>query len=202
MRKLPIQLLIKKYKIENKKRDPFRVLVSTVLSQRTRDANTDRASMRLFAVYRTAVQLSQAPLRSIERLIKPAGFYRQKARRIKEISGIILKKYKGKVPAGMDELLALPGVGRKTAGCVLVFAFDVPAIPVDTHVHRVSNRLGIVATKTPEQTEKALMQIIPKSQWKHVNIAMVRHGQQLCRPRNPLCAGCFLKNMCSYGRYV
>ncbi|MBM3303457.1 MAG: endonuclease III [Candidatus Aenigmarchaeota archaeon] len=180
------------------KQGPFRVLVSTVLSQRTRDENTDRAAMALFAKYGTAKKLAAASVKNIERLIKPAGFYRQKAPRIKQIAEIIHKNYNGKITTKMDELLELPGVGRKTAGCVLVYGHGIPAIPVDTHVHRVSNMLGIVKTQTPEQTEYALMKIIPKKHWLLLNQLFVIHGQNICSPIGPRCSACPVNKYCKY----
>ncbi len=176
--------------------DPFRVLITTVLSQRTKDANTDKAAKALFSKYKMPRQLANARLRDIEGLIRPSGFYKVKARRIRQISGIILDKYKGKTPRKMDELLSLPGVGRKTANCVLVFAYRQPAIPVDTHVHRISNRLGWVRTKTPEKTEDQLVKKIPKRYWIDLNELLVTHGQNICLPRKPRCPVCPIKKWC------
>ncbi len=176
--------------------DPFRVLITTVLSQRTKDANTDKASRALFAKYRTPKQLANARLKDIERLIRPSGFYKIKAKWIKEISGIILDKYGGKTPRKMEELLSLPGVGRKTANCVLVFAYRQPAIPVDTHVHRLSNRLGWVKTKTPEKTESQLVKKIPRKYWIDLNELLVTHGQNICLPRKPRCPVCPIARWC------
>ena len=178
--------------------DPFQVLISTVLSQRTRDENTERASTTLFRRYRTPKQLSQAPLSRIEPLIKPSGFYRTKALRIREISRILVEKYKGKVPQDLESLLSLPGVGRKTANCVLVYAYRLPAIPVDTHVHRISNRVGLVKTKTPEQTETALVKVIPERYWTDLNDLLVKFGQRICQPRMPLCYKCPIVSLCDY----
>jgi len=177
--------------------DPFRVLITTVLSQRTKDANTDRAAAALFSKYKTPKQLANARLKDIERLIRASGFYKIKAKRIKEISGIILDKYGGKTPRKMEELLSLPGVGRKTANCVLVFAYRQPAIPVDTHVHRLSNRLGWVKTKTPEKTEGQLVKKIPKKYWIDLNELLVTHGQNICLPRKPRCPICPIEKWCA-----
>jgi len=157
---------------------------------------TMKATRKLFAVYKTPKQIAEAPLKKLEPLIKQSGFYKTKAKRIKEISKIIFEKYKGKVPKTMDELVALPGVGRKTAGCVMVYAFDEPAIPVDVHVHRISNRLGWVKTKTPEQTEQALMKLIPKKYWIDVNEILVIHGQTVCTPISPKCSECKIRKYC------
>jgi len=180
--------------------DPYRVLITTVISQRTRDENTRVASERLFSKFKDVKEIAKARTKDIERLIKPSGFYKEKARRIKEISRIILERYEGRVPRDINELLKLPGVGRKTANCVVVYGFGGDAIPVDTHVHRISNRLGLVKTRTPEETEKGLMKILPKNLWKKFNILFVRFGQTICRPINPKCEECPVKDMCDYGR--
>lgn len=176
--------------------DPFQVLISTVLSQRTKDANTEKASKALFSRFKTPRQLANADIRQIERMIRPSGFYKTKARRIKRISQIILEEYKGRVPKTIGRLLSLPGVGRKTANCVLVFAYRQPAIPVDTHVHRISNRLGIVRTKTPEKTEMELVRKIPKGYWIDLNELLVTHGQRTCLPRKPRCSICPIARWC------
>jgi endonuclease-3 len=178
--------------------EPFQVLISTILSQRTKDENTEKASSKLFSKYRTARQLSNAPLKRIEPLIRRSGFYKVKARRVKEISRIILKKHKGKVPQNLDELLSLPGVGRKTANCVLVYAYRKPAIPVDTHVHRISNRIGFVNAKTPQQTETELVKTIPRKDWLEFNDLFVKFGQRICRPVRPLCWRCPVVRYCDY----
>ena len=178
--------------------NPFEVLISTVLSQRTRDENTEKASVQLFRRYRNPEQLSQASLKDIEKLIKPSGFYKTKALRIKEISKILVEKYKGKVPRDFQDLMGLPGVGRKTANCVLVYAYRLPAIPVDTHVHRISNRIGLVKTKAPEQTETELVKIIPQEYWTDLNDLFVKFGQRTCRPIRPECWRCPIMRMCNY----
>ncbi len=181
-------------------KDPFRVLIATVLSQRTRDEVTDRASEKLFAKYGTSRALARADVRDIEELIREVGFYRIKAPRVKEIARIVSNDLKGKVPDNMDSLLLLPGVGRKTANCVLVYGFGKDAIAVDTHVHRISNRLGFVSTKTPEETEIKLCETLPKEHWRHINELLVRFGQELCRPVGPKCSVCPLNDLCYYGR--
>jgi endonuclease-3 len=180
------------------KGDPFRVLIRTVLSQRTRDENTDKASKRLFSRYRNAGQLAGASLREIERLIRPSGFYKVKARRIREISRIVVEN--GGVPRDLEGLLKLPGVGRKTANCVLVYAYREPRIPVDTHCHRIPNRIGLVRTKTPEQTERELMRIVPRDRWIEFNELFVKFGQRVCRPVRPLCYRCPIEHLCGYER--
>lgn len=179
-------------------RDPFKVLISTIISQRTRDEQTHEVSERLFRRYGTPKALANADSFEIERLIKPAGFYRVKAKKIKEVSSIIQGRYHGKVPDTIDELLQLPSVGRKTANCVLVFGFQIPAIPVDTHVHRISNRLGLVDTKLPEETEVKLMKVLPKKYWLEFNELLVRFGQNVCRPISPKCEVCNVSSHCRY----
>ncbi len=162
--------------------NPFRVLIATILSQRTRDENSNRAASALFEKYDSPQALSRAPLGKIERLVRPAGFYRQKAKRIKIVCKILLEKYGGNVPRKLEELLELPGVGRKTANCVLVYGFGIPAVPVDVHVHRLANLFGLVKTKTPEQTEMELVELVPKKYWLELNETFVRFGQRVCRP--------------------
>lgn len=180
-------------------RDKFRLLIATILSARTRDVNTDRVVIGLFKKYPTALSMSRAKLSDIRRLVRSSGYYNQKARYVLGTARIIADKYKGKVPQALDSLLELPGVGRKVAGCVLVYGFGkADSIPVDTHVHRVFNRLGIVRTKTPEQTEKKLMQIIPKHYWITINEVFVLFGQQICKPRQPECWHCSLVKYCKY----
>lgn len=181
-----------------RRRDPFKVLIATILSQRTRDENTDRAAAQLFAKFASAEALTKAPLRTVERLIRPAGFYHVKAKKIKEVAKAIVKQHKGRVPRDLESLLELPLVGRKTANCVLVYGFGDPAIPVDTHVHRISNRLGIVDSKTPEQTEYQLSQYFKKGDWIEVNEIMVRFGKKICRPIGPRCSICGLQNYCKW----
>ncbi len=179
-------------------RDPFKVLIATVLSHRTKDEVTGEAADRLFAVYPDAKSLARGDLKQISELIKPVGFYNTKARRVREISQILLKQYGGVVPRKVEELLELPAVGRKTANCVLVYAFREPAIPVDTHVHRISNRLGLVRTKTPEETEEELVRTVERRYWLDVNDLFVRFGQTVCKPIGPRCDICRLKNECQY----
>ena len=142
------------------------------------------------------MEIANADVEDLEKLIYKAGFYKVKAARIKEVSRIINDEYKGNVPDNFEELIRLPGVGAKTANCVLVYAFKIPAIPVDTHVHRISNRLGWVKSKKPEKTEKHLKNKIPKEQWIRINRLFVRFGQQICLPQNPKCDNCPLNNSC------
>ncbi len=179
-------------------RDPYRVLIRTILSQRTRDENTDEATARLFSEYPTMEDVAYAPVEKLEQLVRKAGFYHVKARRIREVSRILLEEYGGRVPDDIAELLKLPGVGRKTANCVLVYAFNKPAVPVDTHVHRISNRIGLVNTRTPEETERALMEVIPRKYWIELNDLMVQFGQDICRPVGPRHEECPIADECDY----
>ena len=178
--------------------EPLSILIGTILSARTRDENTSVVVKKLFDKYETAHSLARAKVYDIEKIIKSTGFYHVKARRIIEVASIIDKKYDGRVPDSLEELLELPGVGRKTANCVLVYAFEKPAIPVDTHVHRISNRIGLVNTKTPEETEVELMKKIPKKYWLEINDTFVMYGQNICKPISPMCDVCQIKNMCEY----
>ena len=178
--------------------DPYKVLVRTILSQRTRDENTDQATKNLFGKYKDIYEVVDAPTEDVEELIRFSGFYRVKAARIKEVSRILIDQYGGEVPDNLKELVELPGVGRKTANCVLVYAFELPAIPVDTHVHRISNRIGLVNTKTPEQTEVELAKIAPKELWIKLNDLMVQFGQTICKPMSPQCEMCPISDICDY----
>ena len=180
--------------------NPFQVLIGTILSQRTRDANTDRASAALFARFPTPEAIAAAPTGAIERLIRPVGFYRVKAQNIQECARALLLETGGAVPDDLDALLSLPGVGRKTANCVLVFGYGEPAIPVDTHVHRISNRLGLVRTRSPEETERRLERIVPREYWIPINPLLVQHGQNLCRPHAPRCGECPIREYCRTGQ--
>ena len=181
--------------------EPFRVLISTILSQRTKDENTHLATEQLFAKYDTPKKLASAKPEDIYDLIRPAGFYKQKAEKVIQTSKIIQENYKSKVPDNMDELISLPGVGRKTASCVLAYGFGLPAIAVDTHVHRISNLLGLVKTSEPDDTEEALMFLVPQEQWHDINRLLVRHGQSICRPINPKCSECPISHVCDFGIY-
>ena len=177
---------------------PFMILIGTILSARTKDETTTKIVKKLFAKYKTARTLAHANLKDVEEIIKSIGFYHVKAKRIIQVASIIESKFKSKVPDNLDELVDLPGVGRKTANCVLVYAYEKPAIPVDIHVHRISNRLGIVETKTPEETEFALMKKIPKKYWLDINDTFVMYGQNICKPISPMCAVCKIKKQCRY----
>ena len=179
-------------------RGPFSILIGTILSARTRDENTAKVVRALFARYGTPQELAAADIPDVERLIRPIGFYRVKARRIIQVAKIIAEAYGGVVPDDMESLTSLPGVGRKTANCVLVYAFEKPAIPVDIHVHRISNRLGLVKTKTPEETEAALVSRVPKEYWLRINDTFVMYGQNVCKPVSPMCGVCRIRAMCDH----
>jgi len=179
-----------------KKQDPFKVLISTILSARTKDSNTRLATERLFKNHFTPKLIVEEKIEVIENLIKVSGFYKVKAARIQEVSKIILEEFNSKVPNDFENLINLPGVGAKTANCVLVYAFKIPAIPVDTHVHRISNRLGWVTTTKTDKTELILKEIIPKDLWINVNRLFVRFGQEICLPNHPKCDMCPLNNVC------
>ncbi len=183
---------------ESENGSPLSILIGTILSARTRDENTSSVVRKLFSQYKTASALASAKISDVEKIIKSTGFYHVKAKRIIEVASIIDSRYSGKVPQTLDKLVELPGVGRKTANCVLVYAFDKPAIPVDTHVHRISNRIGLVQTKTPECTEAELMKKIPKKHWIRINDTFVMYGQNICRPVSPMCAVCQIKKECNY----
>jgi endonuclease-3 len=178
--------------------DPFAILIGTILSARTKDENTTKVVKELFSKYKTAKDLANAKVKDVERIIKPIGFYRVKSRRIIGVAKIIQSKYGGAVPDDLDLLVGLPGVGRKTANCVLVYAFEKPAIPVDVHVHRISNRLGLVETKKPEETELELMKKIPQKYWLEINDTFVMYGQNICKPISPMCHVCKIKKLCRY----
>jgi len=181
---------------ENYSREPWAVLVSTILSLRTKDDVTLESSRRLLAKAPGPEELTALTEAQVARLAYPAGFYRTKAASLKKIAAILLEQYNGEVPASMDALLALPGVGRKTANLVLIEAFDLPGICVDVHVHRISNRCGWLSTKTPEETEMTLREILPKKYWKGINALLVLYGQNLCRPVSPHCSRCVIKTHC------
>ena len=182
---------------QGQKEDPFQVLIATLLSARTQDATTLAASTRLFRAARTPRTMARLTLKEIARLIYPVSFYRHKARHIRTTCGILVKRFGGRVPGTMEELLVLPGVGRKTANLVLILAFSSRRhICVDTHVHRISNRLGWVRTRTPEETERALYSVAASRWWPHLNLYLVTWGQNVCRPVYPRCGECVLRPMC------
>jgi len=178
--------------------NPFQILVSTILSQRTRDSVTEKVSNQLFKKYADVSSFATADPLALASDIRSVSFYNQKTLNIIESSKLLILKHKGKVPRTYSELLELPGVGRKTAGCVLVYGFGDPAIPVDTHVHRISNRIGLVRTRTPDETEEALERLYDKKYWIDINELFVSFGQTVCLPIRPRCSICPVKNMCAY----
>ena len=182
--------------VANRKHDPFRILVSTVISLRTKDEVTLKASESLFRYADSPEKLMKLSEGKIEHLIYPAGFYRTKARNLKRIAEILTEKYGGTVPKTMEELLELPGVGRKTANLVRNLGFGLDGICVDTHVHRVSNRMGWVKTRNALETETELMKILPRKYWIQINETLVRFGQNVCTPVSPRCSVCPVADYC------
>jgi endonuclease-3 len=177
--------------------DPFRILIATLLSARTQDATTHAASTRLFRAARTPRTMAALPVKEIERLIYPVSFFRNKARYVRACCERLVSRFGGRVPGTMEELLTLPGVGRKTANLVLILGFHSRAnICVDTHVHRISNRLGWVATRTPEETEQALYRATSARWWPYINLYLVTWGQNVCRPIAPRCGDCVIRPEC------
>lgn len=200
--KIIINFLEKKYGkyIDNsnmKNQKIFELLIETVLSQRTRDESSSRASDQLFAVAKIPKQILKLPIRKLQSLIRISGPYRQKAKRIKQISKIILEKYKGKVPKTREELMELPGVGYKTADIVLMYGFGKPAIAIDTHCNRVSKRIGLASIKdNVEEVKRKLEATFPKNKWYLINLGFVLFGREVCQPRRPKCNLCSFKNFC------
>lgn len=182
---------------DSQEEDPFQILIATLLSARTQDATTLAASTRLFRVARTPRTVGRLAVRQIERLIYPVSFYRHKARHVRATCRILVERFGGRVPGTMEQLLTLPGVGRKTANLVLILAFkSLRNICVDTHVHRISNRLGWVATRTPDETEQALYAATADRWWPYINLYLVTWGQNICRPIAPRCGSCALRMLC------
>jgi endonuclease III len=182
---------------ESSQEDPFQVLIGTLLSARTQDATTAAASARLFKAARTPGTMAALTVKQIERLIYPVSFYRHKARHVKTTCRILTDRFGSRVPGTMEELLTLPGVGRKTANLVLILAFkSARNICVDTHVHRISNRLGWVDTKTPDETEQALYAATASRWWPSINLYLVTWGQNVCRPVYPRCGACVIREFC------
>lgn len=178
-------------------RNPFTVLISCLLSLRTKDEVTAEASIRLLTKYKSPQDLANAPLEEVEKLIYPVGFYHVKAKRIKEISKYIVENFDGKVPDKFEDLLKIKGVGRKTAGIVMAYGFDKDGyLAIDTHCHRIPNRLGWIKTKTPEETERELKRVVPRKYWKELNHLLVRFGQTICLPVSPKCSICPLNKYC------
>ena len=182
--------------VERYGKDPYLILISCILSLRTKDITSFPASCRLFAKAKTPKKMLKLRLSSIEKLIYPVGFYRNKAKSIHSISKDLIERFGGKVPDSKEELISLHGVGLKTANLVLGEAFDKPAICVDTHVHKVSNRLGLVKTNTPEETEQALKELLPKRYWTEFGRLLVIWGQNICVPVSPFCSKCAIADLC------
>ena len=179
-----------------KKNDPFAVLVSCIISLRTRDEVTELASARLFALAKLPAELLELSNSKIEKAIYPAAFYRNKTKSLKELCQVLVKEYSGKVPDKLEDLLKLKGVGRKTANLTLILGHNKPGICVDIHVHRISNRWGYVKTKSPNETEMVLREILPKRFWKGYNDLLVSFGQNLCKPVSPFCSSCPVEDQC------
>jgi len=179
---------------------PFQMLVMTLLSSRTKDSTTIPIVKKLFKTYPAPEDFIKIDLQELEKLLYGIGFYKVKAKNVKKLSEVLLNDYRGEIPDDFDKLTSLPGVGRKTANCVLAYTFKKPAIAVDIHVHRISNRLGWVETKIPEETEEVLKKIIPPELWIKVNSLLVGHGQTICLPIKPKCQECRIKEFCVYGR--
>ena len=182
--------------LAEKTKDPYKVLISTIISLRTKDETTAESSKRLFKKADNPYDMVNLSEEEIAKLIYPAGFYKNKAKQIKQISKEIIEKYNGKVPDTLEELLKFKGVGRKTANLVLSEGYGKPAICVDIHVHRICNRLGFVKTKTPEETEFELMKKVPKKYWNKINKLLVAFGQTICKPISPFCSKCPVEKYC------
>ena len=190
--KAPVVSLMEK----RDKRTPFQILISTIISARTKDEITAEASQRLFKLADNPEDMIKLSEEEIAKAIYPAGFYKNKAKAIKEVAKDIIEKYNGKVPDTLEDLLKLKGVGRKTANLVLALSFKKPAICVDTHVHRITNRIGFVKSKTPEETERQLMEKVPIEYWNKINDLFVAFGQTICKPIKPKCGECPIKEYC------
>jgi endonuclease-3 len=179
-----------------KKPDAFKILISCLLSLRTQDKNTEKASNKLFAVADTPKKILKLSDKKLESLIYSSGHYKKKAKTLKHVSKVLLEKHKGKVPDTKEELLKIKGVGPKTANIVLAFAYRKLVLPIDTHCHRIPNRLGWIKTKTPEQTERELEKILPKKYWLEFNAIFVLFGQTICQPISPHCSKCPVREYC------
>ncbi|QJA09542.1 endonuclease III [Romboutsia sp. CE17] len=193
-----LQVLYPDAKCELNYTTPFELLIATILSAQCTDVRVNIVTDAMFKKYNTPEAFNELSLEDIMQEIKTCGLYKSKAQKIKETSRKLCEEYKGQVPDTLEELVKLPGVGRKTAGVVLSNAFNIPAIAVDTHVFRVANRIGIVNTSTPEKTEFALMEAIPKDRWSHSHHLLIFHGRRMCKARNPQCEICPVKNDCDY----
>ena len=183
--------------IDIQTKDPFKVLLATMLSARTQDATTAKACKRLFTKVSTPKDLERISQVELQKLIYPVGFYKTKAKHLKQLPHVLKEKFNSKLPSTVEELIYLPGVGRKTANLVVAVGFHKPAIAVDIHVFRISNRLGYVKTKTPLETEIVLRKKLPKKYWLKYNMFLVAHGQSICRPITPLCSKCAIRPYCN-----
>lgn len=181
---------------QQEKSDPYLVLIGTLLSLRTKDETTEKAMEKLIKRAKTPQELLKIPEEELQKLIYPVGFYRIKSRTLRDVSEIIINKYAGQVPDSIDELLTIKGIGRKTANLVITEGFGKPGICVDTHVHRISNRLGVVSTKNPHETEESLRRVLPKQYWIIYNTLLVTFGKRICKPISPLCSTCSLSQIC------
>jgi len=211
---MEIEKVVKILKKETKKYDtmaesidrdfknPFHVLVSTILSTRTKDDVTEKASRKLFSKIKSPNDLMNMNIKSIEKIIYPVGFYKTKSRHLKKLGKILCEEFDCKVPNNRKDLMKLPGVGRKVANLVLSLSFKKDTICVDTHVHRISNRLGWVETKSPLKTEEELMKVLPKKYWRDINHILVSFGQNICKPINPRCEKCPVKKYCKYYKSI
>ena len=179
-----------------KKPDSFKVLMSCLLSLRARDENTEKVSKKLFEVAETPEEIVKIPIERLEKIIFSSGHYKKKARTLQHVSNELITRFNSKVPDNKEDLLSIKGIGPKTANIVLAFAFNQPVIPVDTHVHRIPNRLGWVKTKRPEQTEQELMKILPKEYWADFNAIFVQFGRKICQPVSPWCSKCPINKDC------
>jgi endonuclease-3 len=179
-------------------RNPFELLVATILSAQCTDKQVNQVTPVLFARFKTPAEFARAPLRTIEQLIRPTGFFHNKAKNIKGCAKVLLEKHKGKIPRTLEELVKLPGVGRKTANVVLGAAFGIPGIVVDTHVARISNRLGLTASKDPVKIEQDLMNLIPRRDWNNFCLRLIFFGRSICTARKPKCPACPLDKLCPW----
>ncbi len=179
-----------------KNRNAFKILISCLLSLRTQDKNTEKVSKKLFSIADTPEKLSKIPIKKLEKLIFSSGYYKNKAKTLKHVSKELIERFHGKVPKTKKELLSIKGIGPKTANIVLAFAYKKPALPIDTHCHRIPNRLGFVKTKSPEQTEKKLSEILPKKYWGEFNAIFVQFGKEICQPISPWCSKCPIQKYC------
>lgn len=192
-------VLKKRYDTEHFARNKFELLIGTILSQRTRDENTERACDNLFSVAKTPKAILKLPMKRLQKLIRPSGFYRQKAKNIKQVCKILVEKYNGRIPRTRGELLKLPGVGYKTADIILSYGYGIPTIAVDTHVNRVSKRIGFIDSKAGvEEVRKRLEELVSGKNRLVINLGLVQFGREICRPRNPKCGICPFNGFCEY----